>query len=521
MAKARSTRRTRPESILLAPTESSRPRQKWSQLHMKAAAVPLWASSLAATLLNVWLLVLNREAPGPLTTPSEFIFAIGYLALATLGAAIVLRDGAKRLGWILLGSALALSLAALASEYAVYSVVTQPRSLPGVRLVAWFGAWAWWAGAGSALTAGLLLYPTGSLPSPRWRPIAWGAAGNVALLVLLHALAPGQLDGEYAIVTNPLGIEAARQVLRPLRNVGWLLLAANALLGLGCALVRLRSSSRPQRRQMTWLTAAGCGGMAAALVWGITRSGEDVLSPGVQAVVVGGAFALPIAIASAVMRDAGLRRSFERSLLAREEERRRIRRDLHDGLGPTLAGIGLQLEVAKGLLRTDPDAAEATLGRLSDRVTGAVGDIRRLLDDLRPPLLDQLGLVSAIEEGTSYLTRHSDGDDFAVSVEVTGDMDGLPAALEVGALRIVMEAVTNAYRHARASTCSVGLTRNGKLEISIADDGVGVSPEHLPGVGLTSMCERATELGGTCRIRQRPEGGTLVQAEIPIDFHVP
>ena len=117
-------------------------------------------------------------------------------------------------------------------------------------------------------------------------------------------------------------------------------------------------------------------------------------------------------MASSLAHAATLRRSVDRLVLAREEERRRIRRDLHDGLGPTLAGVALQLDVAKGIVRQDPEAAEAILEGLVGRAKEAIRDIRRLVDDLRPPVLDQLGLVSAIREGTSYLNRRNgDGDD--------------------------------------------------------------------------------------------------------------
>jgi signal transduction histidine kinase len=509
--------RARAERVLLPTTSPPAQRERPEHLS-KRLAWAMWATILGVTFSNVGLLAINgnTQSPGGLTVPSEFLFAFGYLALATASTGMVVRNVLNRLGWILLASALALCLAAVGSEYATYALLTEPGRLPGARVVAWFGAWAWWAGAGSALTAGLFLYPAGSLPSERWRPVAWLAVGNVMLLVLLHALSPGRLDGEYAVAINPFGIDAGRAVLRPMRNVGWLLLAFNGLLGSASILARLRSSRAPHRRQLAWLAIGAGGGITATLVWGLTRSSEDALSSPVQVVVVGGAFALPIAVVAAVMHDATLRRSVERVLLAREEERRRIQRDLHDGLGPTLAGIGLQLGVAKGLVRSDPDAAEAMLQRLDELVGTAVGDVRRILEDLRPPALDHLGLVSAIKEGTSYLTRHSDNDGFTISVEVSGNMDGLPATIEVAAFRIVMEAVTNAYRHARASRCSVSLARRSNLEISIADDGVGVSGEHQPGIGIESMCQRAVELGGTCVLHQRPGGGTLVRAELPM-----
>ncbi len=227
------------------------------------------------------------------------------------------------------------------------------------------------------------------------------------------------------------------------------------------------------------------------------------------------------AAAYAVRVTAELQRSREELVRAREEERRRLRRDLHDGLGPTLAAGILQLQVALDLIRTDPDAAERILSRLAFEAKRVVEDIRRLVEALRPPALDQLGLVCAIQEQASHFGRprrdEAHSGTLQVKVEADGDLQGLPAAVEVAAYRIVCEALNNASRHGGASVCSVRLSLwDEALEVEVLDDGRGLAADHRGGVGLASMRERAAELGGTCVIASAPSGGTVVRARLPL-----
>ncbi|MFB4289394.1 sensor histidine kinase [Nonomuraea sp. ATR24] len=194
------------------------------------------------------------------------------------------------------------------------------------------------------------------------------------------------------------------------------------------------------------------------------------------------------------------------------EERRRLRRDLHDGLGPALAAAALKVEAAGNLMERDPAAARQALGQVRADLGAVIGDVRRLVHDLRPPALDQWGLAGALRKEAA---RFSDGG-LAVRVEVRGELDGLPAATEVAAYRIVCEALVNVARHAAARTCEVRLTRTGgELEVEVADDGRGVEPQAAPGVGLIAMRERARELGGRCSVALRAGGGTLVRAVLP------
>jgi signal transduction histidine kinase len=207
-----------------------------------------------------------------------------------------------------------------------------------------------------------------------------------------------------------------------------------------------------------------------------------------------------------------LQRSRERLVGALEEERRRIRRDLHDGIGPTLAGLSLEIEAAHELVSSDPAKARALLGAMTKKTQGAIADIRRLVYGLRPPALDEFGLVEALTEQAS---RFEAGSSIQISVEADGDLDGLPAATEVAAYRIVLEAITNAVRHSRARRCGIMLRRKDDLTVEVRDDGVGLPERSRWGVGMASMRERAEELGGTLSITSAPTGGTIVRATLP------
>jgi two-component system NarL family sensor kinase len=215
----------------------------------------------------------------------------------------------------------------------------------------------------------------------------------------------------------------------------------------------------------------------------------------------------------AVRLTADLKRSRERLVSAREEERRRLRRDLHDGLGPALAGIVLKLDTTRLVLAEDKDRGDLLLTELRIETQEAIADIRRLVYELRPPALDELGLIGALSEQATRLS-HAGGP--RIAVDGPADLSSLPAAVEVAAYRIAAEALTNAARHASARACSVSLSCNGALELAIADDGAGLAASSRPGVGFASMHERAEELGGTCTISRRPGGGTLVHALIPL-----
>lgn len=231
----------------------------------------------------------------------------------------------------------------------------------------------------------------------------------------------------------------------------------------------------------------------------------------------------------AVGLTADLRRSRERLISAREEERRRLRRDLHDGLGPTLASLALGLDVSMKLLKADETLeAGEMLSHLKTQTKDAVVDIRRLVYGLRPPALDDLGLVAAIREqaanhgrlaGQPAATRGGRANGLEFSVEAPDTLPPLPAAVEVAAYRIAQEAMTNVARHAGADLCRVRLSvdaARNELRVEVSDDGAGLREDARAGVGMNSMRERAEELGGALAVEAAPGGGTRVLARLPL-----
>lgn len=212
-----------------------------------------------------------------------------------------------------------------------------------------------------------------------------------------------------------------------------------------------------------------------------------------------------------------LQHSRARLVAAREEERRRLRRDLHDGLGPSLAAIVLKLNAAR--TRHDEATRARLLAEANQETRDAIGEVRRLVDDLRPPALDEVGLLGSIRQRAATLSMPGSGD---LHIEVSGPaaLPALPAAVEVAAYRIATEALTNVVRHSGATRCLVAIAVNGAFEVTVADNGrsrLGA----IPGIGWTSMRERAAELGGSCTITTRPEGGTVVRAVIPLPSEQP
>ena len=213
-----------------------------------------------------------------------------------------------------------------------------------------------------------------------------------------------------------------------------------------------------------------------------------------------------------------LQRSREHLVTAREEERRRLRRDLHDGLGPMLSAIMLNIGLVRTIYRRDPETTDTLLNQLEEEIELIIGDIRRVVYNLRPPALDELGLVGAIREYVARLGNEEQASNVAlkVTVEAPDSLPPLPAAVEVAAYRIVQEAVTNVIRHALAHSCYVRFQVQDVLKIEVSDDGKGIEDADRTGVGLNSMHERAEELGGTFTINKVSPCGTQITACLPL-----
>jgi signal transduction histidine kinase len=229
----------------------------------------------------------------------------------------------------------------------------------------------------------------------------------------------------------------------------------------------------------------------------------------------------------AVRLNAEAQHSRERLVVAREEERRRLRRDFHDGLGPTLGSILLKIGAARVLLFKRPAEVELLMKSLETDVKGSIADLRRLIYALRPPELDDLGLMNALFEYVSQCNllastcmNSSDQEEgLFISMEVPPTFPPLAAAVEVAAYHIVREALNNVMKHAQARTCVVRFTVSTMLQIEVIDNGKGLPEQYKKGVGLHSLHERARELGGTCLVGPALSGGTRVFCKLPLPLH--
>lgn len=257
------------------------------------------------------------------------------------------------------------------------------------------------------------------------------------------------------------------------------------------------------------------GATVGVLVVGLRSPGEP-LTPKDTAVLADLARHAGVA-AHAVTLTSQLKVSRARAVRAREEERRRIRRDIHDGLGPSLAAISLGLQTADRTYARSPDAGAELLDKLARELTAAVDETRRLVYDLRPPVLDQLGLGEAIRQEARRLEAAS--DNLTVDVDIAESLPPVPAAVEVAALRIASEALHNVVRHARANLCAVRIRiDDDHLCLDVSDNGVGIPDDYTAGVGLRAMAERVAELEGTFGFehRTRDLGGARIVVTLPI-----
>ncbi|WP_167568624.1 GAF domain-containing sensor histidine kinase [Brevibacillus migulae] len=221
-----------------------------------------------------------------------------------------------------------------------------------------------------------------------------------------------------------------------------------------------------------------------------------------------------------------LQESREKMVLAREEERRQIRHNLHDDLAPRLAALALNAAAAEKYVRQDPDLAVGILADFRQVIRSTVDEIRTLVHDLRPPTLDEFGLVGAVRERIRELTKVmlASSEERLPRIELVApdQLPPLPAAVEVAAFRIITESLVNVVRHANATHCLVHLEllTPAMLSITVTDNGKGIQTVPVSsengGIGLVSIRERAAELGGQCSIERLEGSGTRISALLPL-----
>ena len=390
----------------------------------------------------------------------------------------------------------------------------------GAEVAAWVSSWVWSLGAAPLLAIGLLIYPDGRLPGPRWWPAAALGLTGAATITASAALRPGPLEDHPGFV-NVVGL-GSEELWDAVGAVGFALLVLGGALGVAGLVARFRRAPAGGvvRGQLSGFLLAS----ALVVVVAALPESDDPTSTLLGVVVAG---ALPVTVGSAVVRHqlldqradvAGLNRQVDdlrtsrrHIVTEREEERVRLRRELHDGLGPSLAAIGLglrQLEQQTGL-------GDAVVVReLGDEVQRAVSEVRRICDGLRPSALNELGLAGALTESIEPLQR------FGPRITLTADdLPRLTPAVEVAAFRIAMEGITNAVRHADAQHVQVRLAYDDGILVQVLDDGRGLDEDRVPGVGLRGMRDRADEVGGGLTIRSGASDGTTVQAWLPAADH--
>lgn len=435
---------------------------------------------------------LGRDVEALVNVP----LALGF---STVAAGIWATRPETR-GLRLLGSLYTVVGLASAAVFPVHAWANAGADLPGAALAAWMGDWVWALGAPPLLAVGLVVYPDGELPGRRWWPAPAGGVVAVVLLVGTNAL--NSLEATRAAFWPVLGSAASGLLL---------VCAAAGLVSLVVRFVRAPPGSDLRGQIGAFL-------LAGLLVVGFAALPDGNTAVHVVTALAAGA-ALPATVASAVVRhrlldqrDALARleevRASRRALVTeREDERLRLRRDLHDGLGPSLAAIGLGL---RQLQDDVPTHQQPVVTTLADEVQRAVVEVRRLCDGLRPEALQELGLPTALADAASRLSSLG-----GPAVQVDAEpLPPLPPAHEVAAYRVLMEATSNAVRHSGASRVAIRLRWDDGLHGSVEDDGAGIAPEAPAGVGLGAMSDRADELGGRTTITSTPEG-TSVRLWLP------
>ncbi len=269
------------------------------------------------------------------------------------------------------------------------------------------------------------------------------------------------------------------------------------------------------RRIPLWAGRAAEGEPGGELVVGL-RPGDLNLSAGDERVLrITAPLLTQILRARSLAADLQVSRG--QAIAAIEDERRRLRRDLHDGLGPTLSGIAFTADAARNSLMADPGSADELLRGLRADAVAAIGEVRRLVYAMRPPALDELGLVPALRQWTLQV-RTADGRPLRVDVDAPAELAALPAAVEVAAYRITVEALTNVARHSGSDRAVVRLALAAEgtaLTVDVCDQGGPAPRPWRSGVGLSSMRERAVEIGGTLAARPTATGGH-VSAVLPL-----
>ena len=476
------------------------------------ALLRLLASSGLVLALVAAGAVLAVLATGPMARDERLnspvavaLQMVGMAGLAVAGATLARQQPRAAIAWLMLGTALAWTVAGLTLLVATALLARDDALAPAVG---WLTNWSWVPAQGLALVM-VLRFPDGRLPGSRWRPVEWAVVGWTALTAVVTAVLPGPLGAEsLEPMTNPLGLPALEGISEELLSGLFLVLPVLVLAVCAAPVVRWRRAGAGDRRALRWLALAVAVLALSAPLAVVAEAGE---------ILQGAAFLLiPLAVGTAVLRerlwDLDLRRRYGRLQEARLQERERLRRELHDGLGPPLGSVSMRAEAARNLLaRGETDRVDDLLASIGETTERALADVRRLIDDLAPLPLREDDLQTALAD-------HLEGYAQTFPVAVEAEPDPLPRLHDTAAATaylVVLEAVRNAVRHSGGTRARVRLHADGRdLHVEVADDGVGVGAAPA-GVGRTSMARRVAEGGGRLDLRDGPDGGTVLRFELP------
>ena len=470
----------------------------------RSVLAPVVVFVVSGVAIVIAYVVERGNAPYTLNfrEPADIVVVTVMFSVGVLGTVVLLMRPGHRTGQLMLWSGFCWATGLVCHAVAVRMVmVWPPRTGIAADTAAWVATFALVPAFG-LLTFVPATWPTGRV-NGRWlRALTVLAAVALALMTVAQAFAPDRLDGvRHRVIGNPLGVPVLATPVAVLTGVTGVCLACFAVVSLG-DLVRRAVGSRGERRRpyRPVLVALGFAMLAAAvsLPW---LGGTRAVGVGAGVAVAGSSVA--IGIATAAMRRGEQVEGARVQLVAeREAERARLRRELHDGIGPLLAALRLEVDLLGG---------EAETVRARVLLTDAMAEVRRISRDLRPVVLDELGLAAALRHQAEVLEA---AGGLAIHVVLPVRLPVMPEAVEVAVVRIAGEALTNVVRHASAAHCVVRLDVGRVVRLEVRDDGVGVATT-AHGVGVRSMQERAAELGGRCDVVGAPGGGTLVRATLP------
>jgi signal transduction histidine kinase len=457
----------------------------------------VWLVPLAGAAFSLAALVVGSEVAARSDEALDFYLADAWVALLypVVGAWLFQEGRRWQAGVVMLAASL-LAVAGLGSAVGTYDALDGEISRGGEVMV-WLSTWTW---------TPYLLVPT-VLPllflARRSRPVRWLIGiqlGLTGATLVLSAVAPGPVNDAVA-VSNPWALDA----LEPLLETAMILPGVVLILGGVASVAALVVARRGGTPGATAALVGAVTFLAGALVAGAFPYPWADVWTAACATVMPAAFLLERRLSSVREEEERLR---GRLVVARDEERRRLQQELHDGVAPRLAGLGLRVEEVAGRVLKPEERRE--LGEVTSELRASVAELRRILDGLAPEAVDRLGLVGAVRALCEVLAPGR--------VELmSDDLPALPTVVETAAYRIVGEALQNATRHAEARRVLVGLRhRRDQLHVTITDDGVGGARPRPGGLGLQSMAQRAASLGGTCEVRQPSTGGTVVEALLPV-----